>query len=201
MIKLIINTIQLNLYSTKQTEKNMQENVKECITQSLILLLKHTPYEKITMDMISSKSGFSRRTIYRYFKCKQDILNEWINMLIEMYNEYLESSLKNHDNAILASFEFLYNNSEFFKIFYNNNMLDSISFAIEGIVSKILNYRHDDISTWNELYTKYYTSFIAGGFYKVLYEWLNSDDKRSAYEMYEIYKSVISDLAKRISDL
>ena len=52
------------------------EEIENYITQSLCILMQNTPFEKITMESISKKAGVSRRTIYRYFDNKMQIIDK-----------------------------------------------------------------------------------------------------------------------------
>ena len=95
----------------------MEKNeVKGYITQSLFLLMKNISYDKITMDMISVKAGVSRRTIYRYFVSKQEILEYYFSDLIKEYNKELENDFSCGSNVLMKSFEFIFKNSNIFLI-------------------------------------------------------------------------------------
>ena len=53
------------------------EKKRVAIADSMKILLRTNPIEKITIDQILEKAGVSRRSFYRYFKDKYDLL-EWI---------------------------------------------------------------------------------------------------------------------------
>ena len=55
-----------------ESEKN-----KVAIAEAMKRLMRETPIEKITTDRILENAGVSRRSFYRYFKDKYDLL-EWI---------------------------------------------------------------------------------------------------------------------------
>ena len=55
-----------------ESEKN-----KVAIAEAMKRLMRATPIEKITTDRILENAGVSRRSFYRYFKDKYDLL-EWI---------------------------------------------------------------------------------------------------------------------------
>lgn len=176
-----------------------KEEIKNYITQSLYLLMKNTSYEKITMDMIANKAGVSRRTIYRYFINKQEILDEFFSQLIESYKGKINDR-QSISNIILTSFEFIFDNFETFIIAKKNNLLSKITNVIEEVVKKIV-ANNQNTQNWSKDYLDYYTSFVSGGIYLMLYEWFKHDTRKSPNEMFELYKNVISDLDKRISDI
>lgn len=178
-----------------------KDEVKSFITQSLFLLMKSCTYEKITMLMIAKRAGVSRRTVYRYFENKNAILNEYFNDLINVYKRKLEYNIKENKNVILLSFEFIFENSNFFKLAYKNNLLLNIYSAIEDIVKEIVSYNNEDLKNWNNEYLDFYVSFVAGGSNKIFDRWLNEDVIKEPNEIFEIYKNVICDLDKRISNV
>ena len=121
-----------------------KDEVKSFITQSLFLLMKSCNYEKITMLMIAKRAGVSRRTVYRYFENKNAILNEYFNDLINVYKRKLEYNIKENKNVILLSFEFIFENSNFFNLAYKNNLLLNIYSAIEDIETKKFGIEGDE---------------------------------------------------------
>ncbi len=178
-----------------------KDEVKGYITQSLFLLMKNLPYEKITMSMIANKAGVSRRTVYRYFENKNMVLTEYFDDLISLYRKKLQENIDKGTNVILSSFEFIFENSEIFIIAYKNKLLVNIFSAILDIVREIVLSRHQDAKGWSREYTDYYVSFVAGGIYRIFYEWLKKDGNKKPKEIFEIYKNVIADLDKRISNI
>jgi AcrR family transcriptional regulator len=59
---------------------------KEWIMTSLLELLSEKPYSKITITEITSAAQLARRTFYRNFDSKEDILDMYIQKLC---NEYI----------------------------------------------------------------------------------------------------------------
>ncbi len=177
-----------------------KDEVKAYVMQSLFLLMKNVPYEKVTMSMVANKAGVSRRTVYRYFENKKMILCEYFDNLISLYRKKLQENM-DKGNIVLSSFQFIFDNSEVFIIAYKNGLLGSISSAIVDIVREIVLARHQESKSWSKEYTDYYVSFVAGGIYRIFYEWLKKDSNKKPNEMFEIYKNVISDLDKRISNI
>ena len=179
----------------------MEKNeIKRYITESLFILMKTMPYEKITIDLISKKAGVSRRTIYRYFNNKQEILDKCFKELIFKYNQKAQTDVIEGKDAILSSFEFIYDNADLFILAYRNNLLENLTTPIQEVVKKIVFSRKADETTWTQEYADYYISFIAGGIYRLIYQWFKNNGDKSPQEIYNIYKSVINDLNLRMSN-
>jgi len=67
---------------------------KRLLQHALIELLQEKPFKKITIADIALKAGYSRTTFYAHFNYKEDILNEYIDELIEriLYDSFGEIS-------------------------------------------------------------------------------------------------------------
>ena len=135
---------------------------KEYIFESLMILLKDNPFNKISITGIAKKAGVSRMTYYRYYKNKEDIIRVHINDIFSDVNEYISEN-----NALPAdkklTYYFTRMNKE--KCFINNlvtcgligifktDIVDLVTLMID----KIINY-HSDTKR-----NKMYAFFIAGG--------------------------------------
>ena len=61
---------------------------KALIGESLKVLMRNHPFEKITIKMITDEAGVIRPTFYNYFCDKYEVV-EWI------FNEYIRKSSRN----------------------------------------------------------------------------------------------------------
>lgn len=174
------------------------KDVKEYIKQSLFLLMETTPYEKISMDMISAKSGVSRRTIYRYFDNKTDILNYYMKEMVNEYYRTVQSKIENTANLIARSFQFVSDNVKFFQIAYKNNLLSSIIEVLEDVIRKMVsNTKNKKYKGFNTDNIDYYIAFVSGGCYRMLCQYLKEENQHTPKQMASIYRRIISDLDKR----
>ncbi len=173
------------------------DEVENYITQSLVLLMKNTPFDKITMEQVAKKAGVSRRTIYRYFDNKGQILDRVFSKIVKNYEIKIKDDLNSSDNVILTSFKFILDNSDVFILAYKNNLLDNITMAIKEVVKEAVLSYNEKAKSWSEKYFNCYISFTTGGIYRLLYEWLETGSNKNPAEVFEVYKNVISDLDKK----
>ncbi len=76
---------------------------------------------KVTVLELSQAAGIGKGTTYEYFKNKEDIVFEILNILIEEFNDELYTKLNKIDGIykkLLVFFEFFYNNYEELKKIY-----------------------------------------------------------------------------------
>ena len=63
---------------------------KKVITESLLLLMKKYPYAEITVKQILLETDISRKTFYRNFLSKDDVLNSFINTILQDYVDTIQ---------------------------------------------------------------------------------------------------------------
>ena len=62
---------------------------KKEITEALLSLMKTYPYNEITVKQILLESKISRKTFYRHFSCKEDVLIVAIDQMVEAYTRHI----------------------------------------------------------------------------------------------------------------
>lgn len=80
---------------------------------------------KVTVSELAKAADIGKGTTYEYFKNKEDIIFEILNILTEEFNKELFSKLKNENNTyekLLVFFEFFYKNYEELKKIYKEFM-------------------------------------------------------------------------------
>ena len=76
---------------------------KALITQSLLKLMHELPYEEITVKRIILEADLVRKTFYRNFKSKDDVLDSIIYKAIE---EYIDALVSTSDAPLTVIFRF-----------------------------------------------------------------------------------------------
>ncbi|EFW89233.1 TetR/AcrR family transcriptional regulator [Streptococcus equinus] len=156
------------------------KDTKNRLFLALICLMRNEKYENITIKDILEYAEVSRRIFYRHFKNKDNLLNYYFKKII---NEYLAerrifAQSENFEKMSTSSFDFWYRECEVLSIIikhqksellfhqmkkYSKEIYDSVTlpwFAYDGDVTKI----------------NYAMSFIIGGYYSVLCNWLVKDE-------------------------
>lgn len=112
---------------------------KEQVITTARILFSERGYRKVSMDEIAKVSGVTKRTIYRYFKDKDDLikyfLDEELNKMRMMIGEIDDSdrsfSLKIHE-MIMMLLEYR-SNSKLLNAFYKERDKDSLKIASECV--------------------------------------------------------------------
>ena len=99
---------------------NKEEKRKEIALKCKDLFLQKGM--KVTVSELAKAANIGKGTTYEYFKNKEDIIFEILNILTEEFNKEFFSKLKSVNNTyekLLVFFEFFYKNYEELKKIYN----------------------------------------------------------------------------------
>lgn len=160
---------------TKQTKET-----KDRLFQALISLMENKSYEEIKIKDILDLSGVSRRTFYRHFANKNELLNHYFEQIINRYlteRKYFTET-DNFEDMLAESMNFWYQERETLRILIKHQHYDFFfhqfnEHAKEVYMSITLPWfaYSGKIDTQN-----YAMSFIVGGYYNTLRNWLMQEN-------------------------
>lgn len=85
----------------------MSKQNKEKILKSFFKLLEEKPYSEITIVDISIDASVSRKTFYRLFKNKENLLNTYIDQLLNDWVTYAnKKNPQNYEDLITLLLNF-----------------------------------------------------------------------------------------------
>ena len=102
-------------------QKNRIAVHSQCmIADALFSLMKRKPFRQITVTEICEEAAIGRKTFYRNFELREDIIDFQLDRLLEEYRkEMKELSL---DQYLHHHFTFIQKNAEWFIVLYNNGL-------------------------------------------------------------------------------
>lgn len=104
-------------------QEKQKEQSKKWIASAFFTLLQKKDYNAITVSEIAKKAGLSRRTFYRVFSCKQDIIEY---MFEEIFPDYIsavnELPAKKREYLAVAIVGFVNKHLEFFRCLKKNHL-------------------------------------------------------------------------------
>lgn len=163
------------------------------IIDALLELMKEKPYSEITISEISKKADLVRRTFYRNFNSKEEILEAYFQSMIQDYLDELpeEDEVSTYTLALIY-FKFWKKEIEFIRILQRNNLFHILLREFDDFVPKVmLKYKMSVVGGYSETYFQYYTAFIAAGLWHVLERWVAKGMIETPIEMAEIYTRII----------
>lgn len=169
-----------------------EENpTRKWIMDALLELLKYKDYHDITIAQIADKAGLGRRTFYRHFKAKDEVMEETARLLMEDFADTLAANQADTLEIVtLSYFEFwethidilmLLNKAKLLYFFEDNLLSYFFNAAIRsGHISGELS--KDEIWDKYQLY-KYEFAFKLAGFWKITIVWCTESPRKTPEEM------------------
>lgn len=170
---------------------------KKIITEALLFLMKQYLYTEITVKQILLETNISRKTFYRNFSSKDDVLNSFIDTMLQDYVNTIQQQKQKYSllQTLDIIFDFCEKNKEMLFIFRDNRLLYLLLEKLNALILKEHNryiLELPDNHLENNLLTEYIIYFNIGGVWNLIVRWVENDMRDSVTD---IKKSVIFYLA------
>ena len=174
-------------------QERQKEISKEWIEDAFYSLLQKKDYDSITVSEIAQKAGLSRRTFYRAFESKQDIITY---LLVRIFSDYIAAlkrlPVKTREHLAVAIVDFVNQHLAFFQCLKRNH-LDHL---LIDFFDKQLAAGRDEI--WggsfcdDEETERVFMMTISIEHYNVIRLWLELHDKKTPEEMAELLSDALA---------
>jgi AcrR family transcriptional regulator len=151
------------------------EQSKQWLKDALLQLMEGKPYQSITIKEITDKAALSRRTFYRNFNSKEEILALHFQTICQEYTEKLSS--KNQlfmPDITLVFFEFWSKHIHFLKLLKKNHLyyllLENLNEFVPDVY-RIFKGKMNEYESDEDL--RYVLAFSTGGFWNMLALWMD----------------------------
>lgn len=179
-----------------ESENPIAIRSKKWMADALMALMEEKPFRKITIQELAERAQLDRRTFYRHFSSKEDVLNSYIKMLGD---EYVAALLKNESISIPLCLQVFFeiadkhraflvqlrhNDLLMFVLNVFNQLLPSVHNLIKERFNGILSITHgDDIG--------YIFAFNMGGFWNILIKWIDENFSKTPVQLAEIVSKLM----------
>lgn len=158
---------------------NQESNrlTRECLQTALIYLMNEKPFEQIHISELARRSGVSRTAFYRNYTCKEDILAEISNSIVQdVAASFLEEC--GHDDSygwFCSCFSKVKTNAEPFRLLLRARMPRDSLVGTGSVLEKWI--------PANTPAAHYRLLALEGAFINILADWLRSGMKDSVEDM------------------
>ncbi len=168
------------------------EQSKEWILESLLDLMKEKKFSNIKIKEITDKADLSRRTFYRNFSCKEDVLEMYFCHICEDYIKVLlEEKYFTYENISKVFFCFWMKKVKFLDLLNNNDLNFLFLEKLNMYVLEVYEMTKGQINVYeDEEALKYTLSYSVGGLWNVLMMWLKGDRKKTALDLSKVVTRV-----------
>ena len=168
---------------------------RKLITDALLKLMEEYTYNEITVKQIILETDLVRKTFYRNFNSKDDVLNAYIDKAIYKYTQAL--SEKPYD-PLSTIFDFCERNKKMLILLDKNNMLYLLLLRLNEKIPEIS--KTTDISNnpfvriFGNLKSDYLIACNVGAIWNVIFKWVHRGMSDSLDEVRDILKEYIKKL-------
>ena len=145
---------------------------KQQITDALLKLMEDHPYNDITVKQIILETDLVRKTFYRNFSSKDDVLDAYINMKVL---EYCDALLDQPDPLVVI-FDFCEKNRKILDLLNKNNMMHILLLRLNRIIPELNDKadlsRNPFKKMIGDLEPDYLIAFNVGAMWNVIFKWV-----------------------------
>lgn len=173
--------------------KKQQARRKEALGNSLLVLLRKEPLEKITVDQICREAGVHRSTFYRYFTDKFDLLKY-------SFLTFMVAELDPHD-TINSVVTMIGNDKPLFRnVLINNNDVTLMNIITNMLSEQLLQGSKEDTENFTDInwmrnalstsaVPEMTAKMIAGGVLTVVVDWVEQNFQTPEEELIDFFRN------------
>ncbi|MCR5803310.1 MAG: TetR/AcrR family transcriptional regulator [Clostridia bacterium] len=167
------------------------------ITDALLKLMQKNPYEEITVKQIILESKLARKTFYRNFESKNDVLISHIKRILLDYFDIVNNA---KGDVLTTIFEFAVKNKKLLLLLDKNNMLYVVLQCMNEFILSVKDKQDPDLNPFYNLFagldSDYLITLNTGGIWNVISLWVHRKMRDDPEEV----KKTIAIYLKRIGE-
>ncbi len=161
------------------------------ITDALILLMEKYPYSEISVKQIVLETDLVRKTFYRNFESKDDVLRSYIRTILRDYFDIVNNA---RGDVLTTIFEFAKKNKKLLKLLDKNDMMHFVLQGMNEFILSVKSEQNPELNPFSKLFagldSDYLITLNIGGIWNVISLWVRRgmmdkpEDVRSAIQQY-----------------
>ncbi|MBR3057757.1 MAG: TetR/AcrR family transcriptional regulator [Clostridiales bacterium] len=164
---------------------------KKQITDALLLLMEKYPYSEISVKQIVLETDLVRKTFYRNFESKDDVLRSYIRTILRDYFDIVNNA---RGDVLTTVFEFAKKNKKLLKLLDKNDMMHFMLQGMNEFILSVKSEQNPELNPFSKLFagldSDYLITLNIGGIWNVISLWVRRgmkdkpEDVRSAIQQY-----------------
>lgn len=159
------------------TNGKIAEQSKEKLVEALLSVMEQYDYREITITQIAQEAGLSRKTFYRLFKEKEEMLYFFFEKLFNEYQMQVKARRPEHYwDVVQCYFDFCEERKELLFLLRRNNLLGVFFEASYQYSFAVFSYvRSAETVDVYARFLPYLLAYSVGGMYSMVLKWVESD--------------------------
>lgn len=169
------------------------EQSRQWLIQSLLDLMSKKDYAEITVTEIAENAQLSRRTFYRIFNSKEELLEQYFLAISEEYVScFHKGNPYSLGQIVEIFFTFCENHIDFLKLLQKNHLFYDLLEQFNLVLPVIHNTVRGEQNIYSTpLEKKIALLASAGALWNILSEWLQMEDRPAPKKISEIILTAI----------
>lgn len=176
----------------KNKGNRKSDKSKVLMEKTLLKLMEKEEYAEITIQEITDYSGLSRRTFYRNYSSKDEIIQQ---SFARIWMEYEAAVRQQKDlsmpNIARVLIEVMTRHIEFLHLIGQNYLLPLVLVETDKLLPFIFDEVKGHTMPFSQESINYALAFGTGGFMRVLVKWLDEDIPKSPEQMADLAKDIL----------
>ncbi len=162
----------------KQANKTAIQS-QHMIADALFSLMKRKSFQQITITEICEEAAIGRKTFYRNFELKEDVIDFMLDILCAEFEQEIIG--KAPEEQLYIYFSFSQRHIDFFKTMYLDGLLPTLQ-------SKFSKYLPVTMPIWSDdpVEQEYRSRFVIAGIQSIMQTWVERGFQDSIEEIVEI---------------
>lgn len=169
-------------------QKTELSRSQKCFIDALLALMQQKSYGEISVSELSEYAQYDRRTYYRHFKSRDDILSLHCAVLMqEMADMMNEKGALTPCSGFLSYFEFWSRHKDLLALLARHNLLHFLEEKQDELMYRYVGLLvHDDLPeqlSGTSEFSQYAFYFTLGGLWSTLAFWIRTGMKQSPRQL------------------
>ena len=163
---------------------------KMWIIESFFDLLHIKSFADISISEIAENADLDRRTFYRHYKSKEDVLSCFIHEIAKQYEQTMQEKMTFDNHSIAHTFfSICEKNKDILLLFYREKLLHLLLNDLHMLFFKYQS-RFASLEELNNKNRQFFLAYHIGGFWNVLAMWLEGNCQQSVTQLSEIVAQI-----------
>lgn len=174
-----------------RTNGRIAEQSKQSFADALVKLMETYNFKEITVTQLSQEACLSRRTFYRLFEGRDDVLDV---LFQRMYGEFAESirdrDVRSYWTLVQGYFDFWEGRKDMLLLFEKNGLLPRLfDYVYRNAAAVFRLVRSDRAASEYEYTLPYLLAYSVGGMHSMLIKWVSLGMTVPSSELVAILKN------------
>lgn len=174
-----------------RTNGKIAEQSKQKMAAALLEIMKQYDYKEITVTQITQEARLSRKTFYRLFSDKDDILKLLFEGLFqECFTQIRAQQVQHYWDVVQVFFDFWETRKDLLTLLQKNNLLLRVFEQSYQYSTQIFEFvRSKEIAASYALPLPYLLAYSVGGMHSMLVKWVEKGMEIPSSELVAMLKA------------